>query len=97
MVNDPLMQYQLIKAEQRERVRKAEQARNARAAASNAPGWVAQTENARDLTGLVERVIQNIWKRLSLPAREAVTRSEDAWSGRPSGTLRPAHPADMPL
>ena len=70
MLNNPLMQYHLIKAEQSERLRKAEQARITREAISNSPGPVEQGETAPDLTGLVERVIQNVWKRLGLPARE---------------------------
>jgi hypothetical protein len=31
-------------------------------------------EATYDLPGLVERVLQNVWKRLGLPAREAISR-----------------------
>jgi hypothetical protein len=70
MLNAPLIRYELVKAEQRARWQEAARARKARAATHDQAGRVEPVEAASDLTGLVERVIQNVWKRLGLPARE---------------------------
>lgn len=74
MLNAPLIRYELVKAEQRARWQEAARARKARAATHDQAGRVEPVEAASDLTGLVERVIQNVWKRLGLPAREGVPR-----------------------
>jgi hypothetical protein len=74
MVNDPLIRYELVKAQQRERWQEAELARQARAAPPHPPGRVERMEAALDLTGLVKWVIQNVWKRVGLPAREGGSR-----------------------
>lgn len=97
MLNDPLMHYQLITAELRERWQEAELSRRARATATNSPGRAEWVEAASDLTGLVERVLQHVWKRLGLPAREADFRSDARWSDFPSGKIHPAHPQDASL
>ena len=96
MLNDPLIRYELFKAEQRALRREAEHARRAREATPNAPGWIEPMEAAPDLSGLVERVLQNVWKRLGLPAREPAR--PDGGQGRlSSGKIRPAHTMDIPL
>ena len=97
MLNAPLIRYELVKAEQRARWQEAARARKARAATHDQAGRVEPVEAASDLTGLVERVIQNVWKRLGLPARGTGLRPEDGRSGLPSGIMRPAHPADVSL
>jgi hypothetical protein len=96
MLNDPLMLYELFKAEQRDLWREAERSRHAREATPDQAGQGESVEVA-PLTGLVERVLQNVWKRLGLPAREPGLRPEDGRSGRSSGTMRPAASADGPL
>ena len=96
MFNDPLMRYELVKAEQRERWREAAQVRHARAVTPDQSGQGKLVE-AAPLTGLVEQVLQNVWKRLGLPAREPGLRPEDGRSGHPSRTMRPAASADVPL
>jgi hypothetical protein len=97
MMNDPMIRYHLVAAAQRERWQEARLARPARAATPDQAGLREQMETAPDLTGLVERVIQHVWKRLGLPAREAGFRPDDRRSGRSSGTMCPVHPADIPL
>lgn len=96
MLNDPLLRYELVKAEQRKRWNEAEQVRHARAATPDQPRRGELVE-AASLTGLAERVLQNVWKRLGLPAREPGLRLEDGRSGHPTRTLRPAASADGPL
>ena len=90
MVNDPLMQYELFKAKQRDLWREAEQARRARAASPTPAGLLGQEVAVSDLTGLVERVLQHVWKRLGLPARAYGARSEVGRIGLHSGKARPA-------
>ena len=97
MLNDPTMHYELFKARQRERWQKAEQARQARAATPDQIGPVERLETTTDLTGLAERVIQRVWKRLGLPARESAFRQDHERIGLPSGPIRPVHPADVSL
>ena len=70
MLNAPPIRYELVKAEQRARWQEAARARKARAATHDQAGRVEPVEAASDLMSLVERVIQNVWKRLGLPARE---------------------------
>lgn len=97
MLNDPLTRYELFKAEQRNLWREAAQFRLARAATSNAPERIKLVETAPNLTGLVERVIQNVWKRLGLPAREPASQPDEERSGLSSGKLHPASPANGSL
>lgn len=97
MMNDPLIRYHLAATQQRERWQEAELARPARAATPDQAGLVERMEPIPDLTGLVERVIQHVWKRLGLPARQPGSRPAGGRSARPSGTMRPAHPADVSL
>jgi hypothetical protein len=85
MLNDPLIRYELFKARQRDLWRDVERARQVRAATHDQAGPVKQVEADPDLTGLVERVLQHVWKRLGLPARETVSRPLPA----PSGGLPP--------
>jgi hypothetical protein len=79
MMHDPLIRYHLAKAQQRDVWQEAELDRQAK-------------EATTDQSGLVERVLQNVWKRLALPAREAVSRPLPA----PSGGL-PALPEQGPI
>ena len=81
MLNDSLMRYELLKARQRDLWRDVERARLARAAIHDQAGPIKQVESAPDLTGLVEWVLQRVWKRLGLPARETVSRPLPAPSG----------------
>lgn len=83
MLNDPLMRDELVKAQQRERWR-AEGTQPARATTPNS-------------AGLVGQVIQHVWKRLGLPARVPEARLEEGQSGLPSGKMKPAYLADVPL
>jgi hypothetical protein len=80
MLNDPVMQYRLIKAEQRERWRMAERARQASVAPQKQTEQV-EPEEVAPLTGLIERILQNGWKRLGLPARQPGPRLLPAPSG----------------
>ncbi len=73
MLTDPLIRYELVKAEQRARRQEAARARKARAATHDQAGRVEPVEAASAPKGLVERVTQNVWKRLGLPAREGGT------------------------
>lgn len=81
MLNDPQIRYELFKAEQRALWQEAARVRNIRAATRDQAGRVEPVEAASDLTGLVERVIQNVWKRLGLPAREGGAPPPPAPSG----------------
>jgi hypothetical protein len=87
ILNAPLIRYELVKAEQRARWQEAARARKARAATHDQAGRVEPVEAASDLTGLVERVIQNVWKRLGLPAREGVPAAPGAF-GRSASAAR---------
>ena len=97
MMNDPMIRYTLAKAQQRAALQEAEQIRQARAATSDQAGLLEQMETGSDLTGLVERVIQSVWKRLGLPARESGFRQAGERSTRISGTMRPTQPAEVSL
>jgi hypothetical protein len=97
MLNNPLKRGELVEAHQRELWREAELARHAKATPPNPAGLVERQEVAPDLIDLVERVIQNVWKRLDLLARVPGARPEERQSGLPSGKMRPAHLAVVPL
>ena len=96
-MNDPLIRYTLAQAQQRERWHEADQARQARTTIPDRVGLVEQMETAPDLTGLVERVIQHVWKRLGLPARELGFRPVGGQSARPSRKLGQTHLQDVSL
>ena len=79
MMHDPMTRYHLAKRYQEELWHEAEMDRLAREATTDQPG-------------LVERVLEHVWKRLARPSREAVSRPLPA----PSGGL-PALPEQRPL
>ena len=64
---DPMMSYYLAAEKQRDRLHEAKLDRQARAAAPD--------RAAPDLTGLVQRVLDRVWKRLGLPAEELGARA----------------------
>jgi len=72
MMHDPMIRYHLATTQQRDVWQEAELDRQAQKATADQPG-------------LVERVLEHVWKRLGLPAREAVSRPLPA----PSGELPP--------
>ena len=72
MMHDPITRYKLAIALLRDVWQEAEADRQGK-------------EAKEDQSGLVERVLQHVWKRLGLPPREAVSHPVPA----PSGELPP--------
>jgi hypothetical protein len=76
LLNDPLMRYEPVRAEQRERWQEAAQVRHARTA-TPVQARRGELVEVAPLTGLVERVLQNVWKRLGFPVWEPGFRPDD--------------------
>jgi hypothetical protein len=68
MMHHPMNRYEFVQAQQRDVWQEAEMDRLAK-------------EAKKDQPDLVERILQAVWKRLDLPAREAVSHPIPASSG----------------
>ena len=78
---DPMMSYYLAAEKQHDRLREAELDRQARAAAPD--------RAVPDLTDLVGRVLDRVWKRLGLPTQELGSRATSGMKPSPFSTEAP--------